>query len=145
MYAGKILRVNLESREVKVFEPEKSLYEEFVGGGGVAVNLHLKMESYKAEPFSKENPLIIMTGPLTASAFSCSRAQFTARSPLTYAWGESSSGGKFATYLKRAGWDGLIVEGKSDKPVYVYVDSSGAEVKDASFLWGKTTYETQEE
>ena len=145
MYAGKILRVNLESREVKVFEPEKSLYEEFIGGGGVAVNLHLKMESYKAEPFSKENPLIIMTGPLTASAFSCSRAQFTARSPLTYAWGESSSGGKFATYLKRAGWDGIIIEGKSEKPVYLYVDSSGAEMRDASSLWGKTTYDTQEE
>lgn len=145
MYAGKILRVNLESREVKVFEPEKSLYEEFIGGGGVAVNLHLKMESYKAEPFSKENPLIIMTGPLTASAFSCSRAQFTARSPLTYAWGESSSGGKFATYLKRAGWDGIIIEGKSEKPVYLYVDSSGAEIRDASSLWGKTTYDTQEE
>ena len=145
MYAGKILRVNLESKEVKVFEPEKSLYEEFIGGGGVAVNLHLKMESYKAEPFSKENPLIIMTGPLTASAFSCSRAQFTARSPLTYAWGESSSGGKFATYLKRAGWDGIIIEGKSEKPVYLYVDSSGAEIRDASSLWGKTTYDTQEE
>ncbi len=145
MYARKILRVNLESKEVKVFEPEKSLYEEFIGGGGVAVNLHLKMESYKAEPFSKENPLIIMTGPLTASAFSCSRAQFTARSPLTYAWGESSSGGKFATYLKRAGWDGIIIEGKSEKPVYLYVDSSGVEIRDASSLWGKTTYDTQEE
>ncbi|WP_456477983.1 aldehyde ferredoxin oxidoreductase family protein [Geoglobus ahangari] len=144
MYAGKILRVNLESGEVKEYRPENSLYEEYVGGGGVAVNLHLDYGSYKAEPFSGDNPLIVMTGPLTASALSASRAQFTARSPLTYAWGESSSGGKFATYLKRAGWDGLIVEGKSDRPVYLYIDSSGAEIRSADHLWGKTTYEAQE-
>ncbi len=143
MYAGKILRVNLESGEVKEYRPENSLYEEYVGGGGVAVNLHLDYGSYKAEPFSGDNPLIVMTGPLTASALSASRAQFTARSPLTYAWGESSVGGKFATYLKRAGWDGLIVEGRSTEPVYIYVDSGGAEIRRADHLWGMTTYETQ--
>lgn len=143
MHAGRILRVDLDNGTFKVFRPEESLYREFVGGGGVAVNLHLEMGSYGVDPLSHENPLILMTGPLTASAPSCSRIQFTARSPLTYGWGESSAGGKLATYVKRAGWDGIIIEGKSRKPVYVVISSEGAEIKNADHLWGKTTYEAQ--
>ncbi|WP_346297651.1 aldehyde ferredoxin oxidoreductase family protein [Geoglobus acetivorans] len=145
MYTGKLLRINLESGDVKTFRPGKDLYREFLGGGGLAVNLHLDMGSYSADPLGPENPLILMTGPLTASAPSCSRLQFTARSPLTYAWGESSVGGRIATYIKRAGWDGLIIEGKSNRPVYLTVSSDGAEIREADHLWGKTTYETQEE
>ncbi len=144
MYAGRILRVNLSEKSVSIYKPEKRVYRELVGGSGIAVDMHLKLGSHSKDPFSPENPIVIMNGPLTASAPSCSKIQFTARSPLTMGWGESNVGGKMAGYMKKAGWDGLIIEGKSDKPVYIHVTSDGAEIRDADHLWGRTTYETMD-
>ena len=145
MYAGRILRVDLFEGDVKEYKPDGKVYRELIGGSGVAVKIHLDLESHSKDPYSPENPIVIMNGPLTASAPSCSKIQFTARSPLTMGWGESNAGGKLATYLKKAGWDGIIIEGKSKKPVYLHIDSNGAEIKKADHLWGKTTYETIEE
>ncbi len=142
MYAGRMLRVDLSEGSVKIYRPDGRIFKEFVGGSGVAVKIHLDMGSYSSDPYSPENPVVIMNGPLTAFAPSCSKIQFTSRSPLTMGWGESNVGGKLATYLKKAGWDGIIIEGKSKKPVYLHIDSNGAEIKEADHLWGETTYET---
>ncbi len=145
-YCGKILRVNLADGNVATYVPDEKDLREFIGGAGLAVKLHYDMRTFDADPLSPENVLMLMTGPLTATkAPSTSRLEFCARSPLTGIWGESNSGGKMATYLKYCGWDGIIIEGASDKPVYLKVDVNGAEIVDAENLWGKGCYETQEE
>ena len=145
-YCGKILRVNLTEKSVATYIPDEKDLREFIGGAGLAVKLHYDMKTFEVDPLSPENVLVLMTGPLTATkAPSTSRLEFCARSPLTGIWGESNSGGKMATYLKYCGWDGIIIEGASDKPVYLKVDANGAEIVDAESLWGKGCYETQEE
>ena len=64
-------------------------------------------------------------------------------SPLTGFWGEATSGGRFPFRLKGSGWDGLLVKGKADKPVYLYLKEGKAEIRDATYLWGKDSYQTQ--
>ncbi len=144
-YCGKILRVNLTEGKISTFVPDEKDLREFIGGAGLGVKLHYDMRTFEVDPLSPENVLMLLTGPITATkAPSTSRLEFCAKSPLTGIWGESNSGGKMATYLKYAGWDGIIIEGRSEKPVYIRVDSNGAEIVDASGIWGKGCYESQE-
>lgn len=144
-YCGKILRVNLSDKTVSTFVPDEKDLKEFIGGAGLAVKLHYDMRTFDADPLSPENVLMLMTGPLTGTkAPSTSRLEFCARSPLTGIWGESNSGGRMATYLKYTGWDGVIIEGASEKPVYIKIDLNGAEIVDADEMWGKGCYEAQE-
>ncbi len=144
-YCGKILRVDLTEGKISTFVPEEKDLREFIGGAGLGVKLHYDMRTFKVDPLSPENVLMLLTGPITATkAPSTSRLEFCAKSPLTGIWGESNSGGKMATYLKYAGWDGIIIEGRSEKPVYIRVDSNGAEIVDADGIWGKGCYESQE-
>jgi aldehyde:ferredoxin oxidoreductase len=144
-YCGRILKVNLSQKSVDEFRVDEKDLREFVGGAGLAVKLHYERRTFEIDPLSPENPLMLMTGPLNASKIpGTSRLEFCARSPLTGIWGESNSGGRMATYLKYAGWDGVIIEGKSEKPVYILVDRNGAEIRDAEGIWGKGCYESQE-
>ncbi len=144
-YCGRVLRINLSERSSSQLKIEESLLKEFVGGAGLAAKLHYDLGSFEYEPLSAENPLILMTGPLNATKIpGTSRIEFCARSPHTRIWGESNSGGKMGAYLKFAGWDGIIIEGASKVPVYIFVDVNGAEIRDASELWGKGCYESQE-
>jgi aldehyde:ferredoxin oxidoreductase len=144
-YCGKLLKINLSDKSVSTVEINEKDVKEFIGGAGLANKLHYEMRTFEADPLSENNVLILMTGPLTATRIpATSRIEFCARSPLTGIWGESNAGGRMATYLKYAGWDGVIIEGKSDKPVYISIDSNGAEIEDASEIWGKGCYESQE-
>ena len=144
-YCGRILWIDLEGRKFVEKPLDKKDAEQFIGGAGLAVKIHYALRTFEHEAFSPKNPLVIMTGPLTATpAPGTSRVAFCARSPLTNIWGESNAGGKLAAYLKFANWDGVVVEGKSEKPVYLKIDASGAEFFDATTLWGKGCYETQE-
>jgi aldehyde:ferredoxin oxidoreductase len=95
------------------------------------------------EPLGPENPFIIMTGPWTGTRVpGGNRFAACARSPLTGHWGESSCGGYFGPELKAAGYDGIIFTGASDKPVYLWINGDDIELRDASDVWGKDTYET---
>jgi aldehyde:ferredoxin oxidoreductase len=144
-YCGRILRVNLSNKTTSVMPLDEKDARLFVGGSGIGVKLHYQLGTYEKDPFSAENPLVVMTGPLTATAVpGTSKAIFCARSPLTRIWGESASGGDLPVYLKYCGWDGIVIEGKSEKPVYLKVDKNGAEIRDASGMWGKGCYEAQE-
>ncbi|MET1125049.1 MAG: aldehyde ferredoxin oxidoreductase family protein [Archaeoglobaceae archaeon] len=145
-YCGRILRVNLSDGSVSTFVPEESDLRMFIGGAGLAAKLHYEMGTYAVDPLSPQNVLVLMTGPLTGTKVpATSRLEFCAKSPLTGIWGESNSGGKMAAYLKYVGWDGVIIEGRSEKPVVLRIDSNGAELVDAESLWGKGCYETQRE
>jgi aldehyde:ferredoxin oxidoreductase len=98
------------------------------------------------DPLGPQNPLIWMTGLLTGTRLpSSSRSAFCARSPLTNLWGESNVGGFVGVALRDAGYDGVVITGQSETPVYLYIDAEKPELRDARPFWGMNTYETQEQ
>ncbi len=142
---GKVLKVDLTTGKIETEELPEQHYRDFLGGSGLAAKWFFDHRGWEADPLSPENPLMIMNGPLSGTSYpGVSRLEICARSPLTGIWGEASMGGHFSPQLKRTGYDGIIVLGASEKPVYLYVTDEGAEIRDASHLWGKDTYETEE-
>ena len=142
---GKILEVNLTDNKINVLKLPKEYYENFLGGTGLAAKIFFDREIYKYEPLSSENLLMFMIGPLTGTTFpGVSRFQVCARSPLTNIWGEASCGADFGKELKLAGYDGIIISGKADEPVYLLIDNDKVEIKSAKELWGKDNYEIYE-
>lgn len=138
-----MLLLDLASAVSSIFEVGRDVLQGYPGGSSLAAKLFLETYNFKADPLSAENPLMIMTGPLAASGFpGTSRFTVCARSPQTTIWGESSCGGTFGPELKRAGFDGAIITGKSAKPVYLSIIDGIAELKDAAELWGRDVYET---
>ncbi len=144
-YMGKILRVDLSEGRVW----EEPLNEEyarlFVGGSGLAARYLLDMVGSQTDPLGPENPLILMTGPLVGTAMpSAGRLSVCALSPLTGIWGESNTGGFVGPELRFAGYDGIIVTGRADHPVWLSVVEGEARLHDAADLWGLDSYATQE-
>ncbi|MHA2357808.1 MAG: iron-containing alcohol dehydrogenase [Candidatus Heimdallarchaeaceae archaeon] len=145
-YRGKILHVNLTSGVVKKEVLDMKAAKRFVGGSGLAAYYYFKFLNKKnVDALSPENILIFMTGPLTGLPTSCSgRYTICSKSPLTGFWGEANSGGHFGPELKFAGFDGIIIEGASEKPVYLHIENGQIELRDASKYWGLGTFKTQE-
>lgn len=142
---GKILHVNLEEGSTQEIKLSEKLYRDFLGGSGLAAKWFFDNECWKVDPLSPENPLIFMMGPLSASNLpGAARLEICAKSPLTKIWGEACMGGFFAPQLRATGYDGIIITGASDKPVYLYVTDEKVEIRDASAFWGKDTYETED-
>ncbi len=143
-YMGQILRVNLSTGKIW----EESLDEEclynFLGGRGYATKILYDELKPKVDPLHEENKIIFMSGPLTGTEFPGSgRISVSSKSPLTGTIFDSSMGGSFGVYLKKSGFDGIIIEGKSEKPVYLVVNDGKACLEEASFIWGKTTSQTE--
>jgi aldehyde:ferredoxin oxidoreductase len=147
-FRGKILRINLTTKKVIEEKLDLNAAQEFLGGSGLAAHYYWQyIKSYNEipEPLSTENPLIFMTGILTGLPSYCTaRANFCSRSPLTTYWGEANIGGKIGPWLKFAGYDGIIIVGKSENPVYISINDSNIEIRSAEELWGKGTYDTLE-
>ncbi|MBU1672620.1 MAG: aldehyde ferredoxin oxidoreductase family protein [Actinobacteria bacterium] len=144
-YHGRILRVDLTGGTTETFEPEPSLYHDYLGGSGLAARLFFDMGAWNADPLGPDNPLMIMHGPIAGTTLpGCSRLEICARSPQTGIWGESSMGGHVSPQFRGSGYDGIIITGASDKPVYLWVSDEGVEIRDAKGLWGKDTFETEE-
>ena len=144
-YMGKLLFVNLSTGEINEEAPDESLYRDFIGGYGIGARILYSRQKGGVDPLGPDNMLGLITGPLTGSpAIGGSRYQAVAKSPLTGGWGDANSGGHFGPYLKFAGYDGVFFTGISEKPVYLFVDNEKAELKDATHLWGKDTYETED-
>ena len=143
--SGKILRIDLTSGRISVDEPEEAFYRRYLGGAGIVSYYLLKEIPAGIEPLSPENKLIFAMGPLTGLPLAgATRDCVGAKSPLTGGYAKSESGGVWPMDFKRTGYDGLIVEGKADKPVYIWIDAEGkAEIRDAAHLWGKTVQQTQ--
>lgn len=141
-YAGKFLRVNLTEGSWSDFTLGEDSLKRFIGGSCLAAKLFLDRYPLEADPLSPENPLMIMTGPMVGSGFpGTSRFSVCARSPQTGIWAESACGGTFGPDLKRAGYDGAVIEGRSHGPVTLTIDGSGVRISDASSLWGRDIYE----
>jgi aldehyde:ferredoxin oxidoreductase len=144
-YMGKILWVNLSTGEIKKETLEESLCRNYIGGYGLGSRLIYDRQKPHVDPLGPENIFGLLTGPLTGSpAIGGSRFQAVGKSPLTGGWGDANSGGHFGPYLKFAGYDGVFFSGIAEKPVYLLIDNGKAEIKDASHLWGKDTYDTED-
>ncbi len=144
-FQGKYLRVNLTNRTIVVEEPDPAWYRQYMGGYAASSYYLLKELAPGIDPLGPDNKLVIASGPLTGAAFSGSaRVGIGAKSPMTGGIGKSEVGGYFGTEMKFAGFDGIIVEGKADSPVYLWLQDGKAEIRDARHLWGMQTRETED-
>jgi len=141
-YMNQIINVDLTARKIDISEFEEDILKNFIGGSGLGVKILWDKKAFMADPLSGENTLIFMTGPFANTPVLLSgRHAVVARSPLTGIFGESDSGGTWGPMLKRAGYDGIVVTGKADSPVYLWVSENGVEIRDAGHLWGKDTFD----
>ncbi|MBK6471421.1 MAG: aldehyde ferredoxin oxidoreductase family protein [Betaproteobacteria bacterium] len=145
-WAGKILRVDLSAGTVKSEPLNMAWAKEYLGSRGLASKYLCEELDPKVDPLSPGNKIIWATGPLTGTMASTGgRYTVVTKGPLTGAIACSNSGGYWGAELKMAGWDMVIFEGKSPKPVYLYVSDDVAELRDAGHLWGGTVWHTEEQ
>ena len=144
-YAGKILRIDLTERDVKISRVERSLVAGYLGGRGFNSKGLYDEIPPGADAMGPNNKLFVSTGPLVGTMFpTASRFNISAKSPQTGILGDSNAGGHLAPEIKFAGYDQIVLEGKSSEPVYVFVNDDEIGFMDASHLWGKDVYETDE-
>jgi aldehyde:ferredoxin oxidoreductase len=144
-YMGKLLFVNLSTGKITEETPDEKLYRNFIGGYGIGARILYDRQKGEVDPLGPENTLGLVTGPLTGTpAIASARYAAVGKSPITGGWGDANSGGDFGPHLKFAGYDGVFFTGIADKPVYLFIDNGKAELRDASHLWGKNTYETED-
>ncbi|MBW1887507.1 MAG: aldehyde ferredoxin oxidoreductase family protein [Deltaproteobacteria bacterium] len=145
-YMGKILRVDLEKGKTEIESLDVGRAKAFIGGRGLGISYLLEEVNPECDPLSPENRLIMMTGPLTGTgAPTGARYMVMTKSPLTGAITCSNSGGQFPNMLKRTGFDGIIFEGSSSEPVYLWVEDNRAELRSAKHIWGKDTHQTTDQ
>jgi aldehyde:ferredoxin oxidoreductase len=144
-WAGKILRVNLTAGTVKSEPLNMEWARAYLGSRGLGSKYLISEIDPKVDPLSPDNKIIWATGPLTGTMASTGgRYTVITKGPLTGAIACSNSGGYWGAELKMAGWDMVIFEGKSPKPVFLYISDDVAELRDASHLWGQTVWKTEE-
>jgi aldehyde:ferredoxin oxidoreductase len=144
-WAGKLLRVNLTAGTVKTEPLNMEWARAYLGSRGLGSKYLISEIDPKVDPLSADNKLIWATGPLTGTMASTGgRYTVITKGPLTGAIACSNSGGYFGAELKMAGWDMVIVEGKSATPVYLHISDDEAELRDASHLWGQSVWKTEE-
>jgi len=143
-YAGSILRVNLSDRKISKEEISEEMKRKFLGGRGFAAKI-IWDEVKGVDPLSEGNKIIFSTGPLTGLPLPGSgKMVIASKSPLTGGYGDSNIGSMAAVHLRRAGYDVLIVEGRSETPCYIAIHNDELKILDARDLWGKMTFEAQD-
>jgi aldehyde:ferredoxin oxidoreductase len=144
-YHKKLVRVDLSSRKIEIEELSEEIIRKYVGGLGIEAKILYKETGPETDPLSPGNLLMAVTGPYTGTGVPTSgRHHVVARSPLTGLFGESNVGGSWAVHLKRAGFDGVVIKGKADKPIYLWIHDAKVEVRDAKPIWGNDSYESAE-
>lgn len=144
-YHGVIALVDLAARKVQRIEIEEDLARKYIGGSGIGTYLLVKYGLPAMDPLDPGSPLIYMTGPFMGTGIPTSgRHQILARSPLTGGFGEADCGGSFGFHLKRSGFDGLVITGRSPSPVVLVAKDDEISFYDGGHLWGKDTFETEE-
>jgi len=143
-YNGKILHVDLTNSRLEMEEPSEGFYRKYMGGSAMGMYYVLRDTPIGVDPLAPENVLTLMASVVTGSLISGqSRINVNARSPLTGTIGDSQSGGFFPANLKFAGIDGIVVTGRSPKPVYLTVIDGEVAFRDAGHLMGKLTGEVE--
>ncbi len=144
-YTGKILRVDLTSRSLCVEQPDEGFYRRYIGGSAMGAWYLLKETRGGIDPLGPENVLAFTLGPVTGAPISGNaRHCVTTKSPLTGTIMSSEAGGWWAPELRFAGFDGVIVKGRADSPVYLWIHDGEFELRDASSFWGRFTGDAQE-
>jgi aldehyde:ferredoxin oxidoreductase len=143
-YMGKILHVDLSKRKLKTGNLSPTFAKQFIGGKGLGARILYDMVEPKIDPFSPKNIVVFATGPFdgTLVPLGCRYAIVT-KSPLSNSYVDTNSGGYFGPYLRFAGYDAIVIEGKADKPCFLYIEDGSPQLLDAEHLWGKTTHETE--
>ncbi len=145
-YAGNILKADLSSGSISTLETS-DYSDRFIGGRGIAAKLYWDFVPPEAKALDPENCLICTTGPVAGfNGFAGSRWQICGKSPQgdreTFSY--ANLGGRWGITLKYAGYDGLVIQGRADKPVYIYIKNDTIEIRDASQLWGKSAFDTSD-
>jgi aldehyde:ferredoxin oxidoreductase len=143
-YNGKILRVNLTNQSTTTETIDEQFCRRYIGGAGFIIYYLWKELKPGVDALSPDNKIIFALGPVSGIQLpGAARHSVGAKSPLTGGLAKAESGGFWAAELKRAGYDAIIIEGKAEKPVYLWIQDGEASIRDASHLWGKDTKETQ--
>lgn len=143
-WTGNVLRIDLNEPRVTVEMLDRRLAEDFIGARGLGTKYLYDEIDPRVDALDARNKLIFATGPLTGTgAPGGSRYMVVTKGPLTGAIGQSSAGGALAMAIKYAGYDMIILEGRSRRPVYLWINDGAVEVRDAAHLWGKTSSETE--
>ncbi|HHW04224.1 MAG TPA: aldehyde ferredoxin oxidoreductase family protein [Thermoanaerobacterales bacterium] len=144
-YMGKILRVNLTTQTYAEENTTEELASNFIGGAGLGIKYLFDEVPAGADALGQDNKLIFAPGPLTGTSAPCaSRMAVVAKSPLTSAVGMCTTGGYFPAELKFAGYDALIIEGKAERPVYLWINEGKVSFRRAEKLWGTNTFDCQQ-
>lgn len=143
--SNKVLEVNLTTGKTNVLQISTEDRKKYIGGKGLGIKLLFDRLKVGTDPLSEDNIIAFMPGVYMGTGAPCSgRWSAITKSPLTGIMVSSSCGGPFGMGLKTSGWDGLLLKGKAPEKSYIFISSKGIEIRDASGLWGKTTFETQE-
>lgn len=143
-YSGKFLYVNLTKNEIIDYEYPSEWKEKFIGGRGFATKYLWDNLKPGTDPLGPDNILIFAIGPLSGLSLpSSSKMIVASKSPLTGGYGDGNLGTRASPQLKRAGYDGIIIIGKAEKPVFIEITSNESKIHDAKEIWGKGTYETE--
>ncbi|MBN1105381.1 MAG: aldehyde ferredoxin oxidoreductase family protein [Deltaproteobacteria bacterium] len=144
-YLGRILKIDLSEGKAEVEERDETFFRSYLGGRGIGYYYLLKEVPAHIDPLSPENILVLATGVMTGAPLAAS-CRFTAigKSPLTAVAGESEAGGFFGPELKKAGFDAVVLKGKSERPVYIWVSNGRAEIRDASGFADQGAKEVEE-
>ncbi|MEM4649884.1 MAG: aldehyde ferredoxin oxidoreductase N-terminal domain-containing protein, partial [Candidatus Bathyarchaeia archaeon] len=143
-YTGKLLEVDLSNKKINEIKIDEEILKQYIGGRGLAVKIlwdRIGIKWDSINPFSPENILLILTGPLTGF-FPGGRICISGKSPQSNGVVGSTVGGEFGIELKCAGYDGIIISGKAETPCYIFISDSYVEIKRASHIWGKGGKET---
>jgi len=145
-YAGKILHVDLNTGKTRVAPLTEDYAKKYIGGIGLGMKLWLDNTAAGVDPLSPENTLVLALGPISGTMFPTggNGHAFVAKSPETLGVGEAVAHGTFGAEMKRAGYDAVILHGKAEKPVYLWIDDDSVQMLDAAHLMGKSPSETEE-
>ncbi len=145
-YTGKILNIDLTTGRSKTSIFNEDFAKAYIGGTGFGIKTLLDNQPPGIDPFNPENPLIYAVGAVTSTIVPCAASKFGvfSKSPASNLLGEAYSTGQWGAELRMAGYDILVIKGKSQKPVYLWIDDESIQLMDASALWGKNIWETEE-
>jgi len=142
-YSGRLLTIDLTSREIAKEDLNLRIAREFIGGEGIASTILFEQVGPETDPLGPDNTLIFMTGAFVATNIPCGiKTTVVSKSPLTGIYGESVFSAPLGIDLKNSGYDGIIIKGKAKDPVYIWINDDQVEIREAQHLWGEETFET---
>lgn len=143
-FHGKIAIIDLTNEEISIDKKDQKFYRKYLGGPGISTYYALKEIPAKIDPLSSENALIVSSSVLTGSPGpAVMRYTVSAKSPLTNTIGKSEAGGWWGPEFSKTGFDALVIKGKAEKPIYIYIEDGKIKIEDAKDIWGKVTKESE--